>query len=188
MIGDLRRNWSALVVEGVVAIVFGLLALFMPRITLAALVLIFGVYALVDGIVSLVSAVRAQEESPWFALVVRGIVGIGIGVVALVWPRITGLTLLFLIAAWAIITGVLEIVAAVRLRKLVTGEWVMALAGLVSIAFGILVLVAPGTGALAVAWLIGVYAIVFGILLIALGLRLRAHGAAAPAPPIGGAV
>ncbi|HET9986292.1 MAG TPA: HdeD family acid-resistance protein, partial [Longimicrobiales bacterium] len=176
MIGDLTRNWWVLVVEGVLAIVFGLLAFFMPGITLAALVLLFGAYAFVDGIISLVSAVRAQEGSPWWALAIRGVAGIGIGVITILWPGITAVTLLFLIAAWAIITGVLEIVAAIRLRKLISGEWLLALAGIASLAFGILLLVAPGPGALAVVWIIGAYAIIFGVLLIVLGLRLKTHG------------
>jgi uncharacterized membrane protein HdeD (DUF308 family) len=185
MTGDLTRNWWVLVVEGVLAIVFGILAFFVPAITLAALVLLFGAYAFIDGIFSIVAAVRAQEGSPWWALVIRGVAGIGIGIVTILWPGITAIALLFLIAAWAIITGVLEIVAAIRLRRQISGEWLLALAGIASLAFGILLLVSPGAGALAVVWIIGAYAIIFGALLIVLGLRLRAHGAAGAPTPVG---
>ncbi|MBX6365414.1 MAG: HdeD family acid-resistance protein [Gemmatimonadetes bacterium] len=184
MSGDLTRNWWVVVIQGVLAIVFGLLAFFMPGITLAALVLLFGAYAFVDGIFSIVAAVRAQEGSPWWALVIRGVAGIAIGILTILWPGITALALLFLIAAWAIITGVLEIVAAIRLRKLITGEWLLALAGIAALAFGILLIAAPGPGALAVVWIIGVFAIILGALLIVLGLRLRAHRAAVAVPPI----
>ena len=173
--GELARNWWVLVVRGVLAIVFGLLCFFLPALTLAALVLVFGAYALVDGIFALVSAIARQGDRPWWALVIKGIGGMAVGVITFFWPGITALSLLFLIAGWAIGSGALEIATALRLRRQIHGEWLLVLAGAASVVFGILLAIAPGPGALAVLWIIGSYAIVFGVLFIALGVRLRAH-------------
>jgi uncharacterized membrane protein HdeD (DUF308 family) len=171
----LARYWWMFVLRGVVAVIFGILALIWPGITLTALVLLFGAYALVDGIFALGSAIFGGRSSegrrPW--LVLEGIAGILAGILTFIWPGITALVLLFFIAAWAVVTGVFEIIAAVQLRREIQGEWLMALAGVFSIIFGILLFVWPVTGALAVVWLIGIYSIVFGVALIALGIRLR---------------
>lgn len=179
MNGDLTRNWWVLVVRGVLSILFGLLAFFMPGITLAALVIVFGAWAFVDGIFALVSAVAGQGSQPWWALVIKGIAGIAAGVVTLLWPGITAISLLLVIAAWALVSGAFEIAAAIRLRKQIEGEWLLGLAGALSILFGALLLMNPGAGALTVLWLIGAYAIVFGIMFIVLGFKLRkSHGRA----------
>lgn len=180
----LVRNWWIVLLRGVVAILFGLCAFVLPGITLAALVLLFGAYALIDGILGVVTAIRRHGTTDrWWVLLVEGLVSFAAGVLTLLWPAITALVLLWVIAAWALVTGVLEIVAAVRLRKAITGEWLLVLGGIASLAFGILLVVFPAAGALAVVWWIGAYALLFGVLLVALAFRLhawgRSHGGAA---------
>jgi uncharacterized membrane protein HdeD (DUF308 family) len=170
----LARNWWVLVVRGVLAVVFGILAFVLPGATVAALVILFGAFMLVDGLFALVSAWRrADRRTSWWPFVLEGLSGIAIGVITFLWPGVTAFALLYLIAAWAFVTGVFEIVAAIRLRKEIRGELVLALIGLASIIFAVLVILFPGEGAVAIVWAIGAYAVVFGILLIVLGLRLR---------------
>lgn len=177
MLDVLARNWWALVLRGLFAVLFGLAAFFWPGITLAALVLLFGAYALADGLFAIVAAITgADRQTRWWALLLEGIAGILAATVTVLWPGLTALALLYLIAAWAILTGVLEIVAAVRLRREIEGEWLLALGGVASVLFGLYVAVFPGAGALAVVWIIGGYALVAGVLLIALGVRLRGRG------------
>jgi uncharacterized membrane protein HdeD (DUF308 family) len=175
MLETMTRYWWAVTLRGAAALIFGLVALFWPEITLFALVIVFGAYALVDGVVALGAAIMGSRtvagSRGWLA--VEGVLGIIAGIVAFVWPDITALALLWVIAFWALVTGILEIVAAVRLRREIQGEWMLALSGVLSVLFGILLLVWPATGALAVVFLIGLYAIVFGVVLVALGLRLR---------------
>jgi uncharacterized membrane protein HdeD (DUF308 family) len=179
MLDILTRNWWAIALRGLFAVLFGIGAFLWPGLTLAVLVILWGAYALVDGIFNLVAAFRAaQSNMTWWPLVLEGVLGIAAGVIAFLWPGITTLALLYLIAAWAILTGIVEIIAAVRLRHVISGEWLMGLAGLLSIILGVFLIAAPGAGALAVVWTIGAYAILFGIVLIALGFRLRGlqHG------------
>jgi uncharacterized membrane protein HdeD (DUF308 family) len=175
MVASLARNWWLLAIRGIAAILFGLAALIWPGPTLTVLVLLFGAYALVDGVFGLVAGIRraAGGEGRWGWLVVEGLLGIAAGIAAFVWPGLTALVLLYLIAAWAILTGVFELVSAIRLRQEITGEVWLALGGLASIVFGILLLVYPSAGALAVVWIIGVYGILFGVLLLGLAFRLR---------------
>jgi uncharacterized membrane protein HdeD (DUF308 family) len=173
----LAQNWWAVVLRGVMGILFGLVTFVAPGISLAALVLVFGAYALVDGVLAIVSAIRRRGASDrWWVLLLAGLAGVAAGVVTLVWPGITALALLYMIAAWALLTGALEIAAAIRLRKAITGEWLLLLSGIVSIGLGMLLVLFPGPGALAVVLWIGTWALVFGVLLIALGLRLRSWG------------
>jgi uncharacterized membrane protein HdeD (DUF308 family) len=167
------HHWWAFAIRGLAAVLFGILAFALPGVTLAVLVLLWGAYALVDGVLSLVSAFRTDNDHRW-GLLLEGIVGIAAGLVTFFYPGLTALVLLYIIAAWALITGALELYAAVRLRRVINNEWWLVLSGIVSILFGIVLLAAPGAGALAVIWLIGAYAIVFGILM--LGLALRLHG------------
>jgi uncharacterized membrane protein HdeD (DUF308 family) len=170
----LARYWWTLAVRGVVGILFGILTLIWPGITLAVLVILFGAYALVDGIFAIGAAISDRVgSSQWWALILEGMVGILIGLLTFAWPGITALVLLYLIGAWAIITGVLEIVAAIRLRNHIANEWSLGLAGVLSVLFGILMFVWPGATALALVWLIGLYALFFGVLLLALAFRLR---------------
>lgn len=167
-------NWWLLALRGLAAVIFGVLAFVWPHITLTALVFLFGAYALVDGAFAIVAGIRAPREfTRWWVLLIEGILSVIAGVLAFAVPGITALILLILIASWAIVTGVFEIVAAVQLRKHITGEWLLALSGVFSVLFGAALLWNPLAGALAVVWLIGAYAIVFGVLLLALGFKLR---------------
>jgi uncharacterized membrane protein HdeD (DUF308 family) len=178
MLEQLARYWWALAIRGAAAIIFGLLALIWPGITLTALVLLFGAYALVDGVFAVASAIMGRGEPSsrrwWHAL--EGVAAIVAGILTFIWPGITALALLFLIAAWALVTGVIEVFLAIRLRKELEREWMLALAGVASILFGLVLMIFPGSGALALVWLIGIYAIVFGAVLVALSLKLRRHG------------
>jgi uncharacterized membrane protein HdeD (DUF308 family) len=175
MLETLARYWWAVAVRGVAAVLFGLMAIIWPAITVTVLVLLFGAYALVDGVLALATAIfggrSAGGRRLWLAL--EGVAGVLTGVITFVWPGITTLALLWLIAAWVLVTGVLEIVAAVRLRREMEGEWLLALSGVLSVVFGILLIVWPTAGAVTVVWLIGIYAVVFGVAVIALSLRLR---------------
>jgi len=171
----LARNWWALVLRGIAGVIFGVLTFMFPAMTLAVLIILFGAYAIVDGVFNLVAAIVGRTGQPWWHLVLEGIVSIAAGVIAFAWPGLTALALLWVIAGWAIITGVLEIVAAIRLRKHIDNEWWLALSGVASVVFGALLIIAPVAGALAVTLWIGAYAFVFGVLMIALGVRLRRH-------------
>lgn len=174
MLTMLSRYWWLVVLRGVFAILFGVLAFIWPGITIGALVILFGAYALIDGVSSVATGVMHwQENDRWWVMLLEGIAGIVFGILTFVWPAVTAVVLLFFIAVWAIITGVLELVAAVRLRKEIDGEWALGLAGVLSVLFGIVMLLRPGAGALALIWVIGSYAIVFGVLLIFLGFKLR---------------
>jgi uncharacterized membrane protein HdeD (DUF308 family) len=180
----LSRSWWMLLLRGLVAIAFGVLTFARPGITLATLVLVFGAFALADGVLGAWTALthRQDGENRWL-LLLGGLVGIGVGLLTLRAPGITALALLFYIAIWAIATGVLEIVTAIRLRHEIQGEWLLVLAGLCSVAFGVLLMMRPDTGALTVLWLIGTYAVVFGVLLLMLSFRVRGLAkAVAPRP------
>jgi uncharacterized membrane protein HdeD (DUF308 family) len=173
MLHSLAKNWWALALRGLVAVLFGLLTFLLPGITLATLVLLFGAYALVDGIFNVIAFFKVASHQ--WALLIEGVIGIIAGVLTFAWPAITALVLLYLIAFWAILTGTFEIIAAIRLRKVISNEWLLLLIGVLSLLFGLLILFAPGTGALAIVLWIGAYALVFGVFLMALGFRLRGH-------------
>jgi len=170
----LARNWWLVALRGLAAIIFGLLTFIVPGISLLTLVLLFGSYALVEGVLNVIAAVRGRrEEERWWALLLEGLVSIAAGIVTFVLPGLTAVVLVYMIAAWAIVTGVLELVAAVRLRQRVTGEIWLVLSGVASVAFGVLVMIFPGAGALTMVLWIGAYAVVFGALLLGLAFRLR---------------
>jgi uncharacterized membrane protein HdeD (DUF308 family) len=176
-VGTLVRNWWVILLRGIAAIIFGLITFFAPEISLAVLVLVFGAYVFADGVLAIISAVRRRGESKrWWLLFLDGLAGVAAGVVTVIWPDITALALLYLIAAWALVTGGLEIAAAIRLRKVITGEWLLVLIGIASIALGVMLALFPGTGALAVVLWIGAYALASGILMIVLSFRLRSWG------------
>jgi uncharacterized membrane protein HdeD (DUF308 family) len=173
----LAINWWSLVIRGLAGTALGILTFAWPGITLAALVFLFAGYAFVDGVMSLIGAVRAAEaHERWGSLVLEGLVGIGTALVTVAWPAITTLALVYLIAGWATVTGILEVIAAIRLRSYISGELLLVLSGVVSILLGVLLAIAPITGALAIALWMGAYAFVFGVLLVALGFRLRTWG------------
>jgi uncharacterized membrane protein HdeD (DUF308 family) len=175
MSGVLQRttdHWWVFALKGVAAIAFAIVAFAWPGLTLAVLVLVWGSYALIDGVLSILAAFRTDQDHRW-ALVLGGIIGVGAGVATFVWPGLTALVLVYIIAFWALLTGVLELVAAWRLRAAIQNEWWMALGGLATVVFGILLIISPGAGALALVWLIAAYAVVFGIVLLILAFRLR---------------
>ena len=173
MLHALAANWWALAIRGLVAIVFGLLTFFVPGITLVTLVFLFGAYALVDGLFNVIAFFRVAGHH--WAFLLEGIIGILAGILTFAWPAITAIALLYLIAFWALFTGVFEIIASIRLRKVISNEWLLLLLGLLSVCFGALILFAPGVGALAIVLWIGAYALVFGVILLALAFRLRGH-------------
>jgi uncharacterized membrane protein HdeD (DUF308 family) len=176
-VDTLVRNWWLVVLRGAAGILFGIMTFFAPGISLAALVLFFGAYALVDGVLALVSVFRDRaEKDRWWLLVFEGIAGIAAGIITFFWPGITAIALLYIIAAWALVTGVVEVAAAIQLRKVIDDEWLLGLSGVLSIGLGILLMLFPGAGALALVIWIGAYALVFGTLLVILGFRLRSWG------------
>lgn len=177
MLRALAQNWWLLLLRGIAAIAFGIMAFVWPGITLLTLTILWGAYALVDGAFALWSAItgRTSAIAPRWWLAIVGVAGLAAGILTFAWPGMTALILLMFIAWWAIIVGVMEIWGAIRLRKEIEGEWLLALAGLLSVAFGIAMLVWPGVGALAVVWLIGWYAILLGVIWIALAFRLKKH-------------
>jgi uncharacterized membrane protein HdeD (DUF308 family) len=180
MLNVLARNWWALLIRGIAAVIFGILAFVWPGATIVAIGILFGAYAFVDGIFAIVAAVRAAEaHERWGALAIEGVIGLVIAAITFYDVGITIFALFFTIAAWAFLTGILEIVAAIQLRKQLANEVWLILGGILSILFAVLMVWRPVAGALAVIWIIGIYAIVFGITMIALSLRLRSHATAA---------
>jgi uncharacterized membrane protein HdeD (DUF308 family) len=176
----LSRWWWTFVLRGVVAIGFGILAFFSPAWGLAILVVLFGAWALIDGIGSLIGGIRTRgQDRSWWLEVLEGLAGVAAGVIALALPEFAAQVLVLLIAAWAVVTGAIEIVLAIRLRRVIRGEAWMGLAGVASILFGVLLVVFPAAGALSLVWLIAAFAIVFGAFEIAIGWRLRSHEASA---------
>jgi len=173
MLHTLAANWWAIALRGLVAVLFGLLTFFLPGITLVTLVLLFGAYALVDGIVSAIAFFRVASHH--WVLLAEGVIGIVAGIVTFLWPAITAIALLYIIAFWAVFTGIFEIMAGIRLRKVVANEWLLLLMGTLSVLFGMLILFSPGAGALAIVLWIGAYALIFGIFLLAFAFRLRGH-------------
>jgi len=176
LLQELTKHWWLLLLRGVAAIAFGILAFIWPGVTLFTLVILYGAFALIDGILALVAAFASRSQTvPRWWLVLTGILGIAAGLIAMLWPGITALVLILFIGAWAVVRGVMEILAAIQLRKQIEGEWLLALAGALSMLFGLGVLIFPGSGALALVWLIAIYAIAIGVVMIMLALRLRAH-------------
>lgn len=169
IVTTVARHWWALALRGACAVLFGLMAFAWPGLTLAVLVLLFGAYALTDGVFAIVAGVRGGLG----ALILVGLLGIAAGLGTFFWPGLTALALLYAIAVWSIFRGIFEIVAAVRLRKEIEGELLLAAAGVLSIGFGVLLILFPGAGALSLVWLIGSFAVVWGVVLVMLGFRLR---------------
>lgn len=168
----LAQHWWVVLLRGVLAILFGVMAWAWPGVTLAVLVLIWGAYALTDGIFQVIAGIRGK----WGSLVVLGLLGIAAGVVTFVWPGITAITLIWVFAFWAIVAGILQVSAAVRLRQEVRGEWLWIVSGVFTVFLGVLLLLYPGAGALSVTWLIGSLAVAWGILLVVLAFKLKGLG------------
>src|SRR4030042_2615655 len=161
----LKRTWWVLLLQGLAAVLFGVLALVWPGLTLATLVLLFGAYALVDGAFAVVgSLAHLKEYEDWWLVLLTGLASIAVGILTFIQPGITAMSLLFLIAAWALVIGVLTIVQAIQLRKVIEGEWLLILSGIASVLFGLFVFALPGAGALSLNWLIATYALVCGVL------------------------
>ena len=169
----LSRNWWAILIRGIAAMLFGFLALIWPQGTLLVLVLLFGAYALVDGVFAIAAALRGTRPHGSGWLLIEGGIGVIIGLVTFFVPAITGLVLLYFIAAWAILTGVAEIAQAILLRRSLSHEWLLIVSGALSVVLGVFLMIFPGAGALGLVWVIGLYALAFGALLIGLSLRLR---------------
>jgi uncharacterized membrane protein HdeD (DUF308 family) len=175
MVHALAKNWWLILLRGIAAVIFGALTFVWPGVTLVTLVLLWGAFALADGVLALIAAIMGGQPAPRWWLAVAGLLGIAAGLVTLTMPGITALLLLYFIAFWAIAIGVMQVAGAIRLRKEIDNEWMLIASGIISVLFGLILLVAPGAGALGVLFVIGVYAIIYGIILITLALRLRRH-------------
>jgi uncharacterized membrane protein HdeD (DUF308 family) len=176
MLHALAKCWWLLLLRGIAAIVFGALAFIWPGLTLVTLVLLYGAFAIVDGVIALAAAFSGLAKTvPTWWLVVVGLLGIAAGIVTFLWPGLTAILLVLFIGAWALVHGIFEIIGAIKLRKEIDNEWTLILGGVLSVIFGGIILIAPGAGALALVWAIAAYAIVFGVLFVAFSLRLRRH-------------
>jgi uncharacterized membrane protein HdeD (DUF308 family) len=174
MLIGLARKWWVLLLNGICAIVFGLTAFTWPGMTLLTLTIVYGLYCIAEGVASIiVSVTRGKRGESWGVMLFRGVISLIAGGVALFWPAMTAIALLVLIAVWAIVRGIFEIIAAIRLRQIINNEWLLVLGGIISVLFGAFIMARPGSGALSLIWIIGAFAIAHGILLIALSLKLH---------------
>jgi uncharacterized membrane protein HdeD (DUF308 family) len=173
----LAQNWWLLLLRGIAAILFGILAFTWPGLTLLTLIFLWGAYAIVDGVCALWATVsgRGNAMAPRWWLAIVGFAGILAGILAFAWPGVTAYVLLLFIASWAVVTGVMQILGAIRLRKEIEGEWLLILSGALSIVFGLALFAQPGAGALALIWLIGWAAVIIGVIYVVLAFRLKAH-------------
>ncbi|SEG75887.1 HdeD family acid-resistance protein [Bosea lathyri] len=177
LLSALSGHWWLVLLRGIAAIIFGVLAFVWPGASLLALVMLYGCYALADGVLALVAAISGGAPALRWWLALIGVLGIAAGAIAFLWPGQVALFLVLLIGAWSICHGILEIIGAIALRKQIDHEWMLLLAGALSVLFGIAVLAWPASGALALIWLIGSYALLFGVLLVGLAFRLKTHRA-----------
>jgi uncharacterized membrane protein HdeD (DUF308 family) len=178
MIVVLMGNWRTLALRAIAALAFGILALAWPRLTLTALVLLWGVFVLVDGVTILAQVARDRAAEHRWARVLMGVVSVAAGLITVAWPGITALALLMVIAAWAFLTGAIEIAAAIRLRRELHHEWLLVFAGMLAIGVAAALVISPAAGALAITWLIGWFAIIYGVVRLMLAWRLRQFEAA----------
>jgi len=174
MLTGMLKHWWILVIRGLVSILFAVLAFTQPSLTFAALVILLGIFILLDGLAAVVLALRTRDDHDWGVVLLEGLLGVGLGVATLLYPAMTAGLLVLFVALWCLITGIFEISAAIRLRKEIDNEWMLGLAGFVSIALGGLMLFRPDAGAISIIWWIGAYAAFFGLLLVGLGIKLRA--------------
>jgi len=175
MLHALAKHWWLTLLRGICAVVFGILTFVWPGVTLFTLVILYGAFALADGILAIAAAIMGGSPAPRWWLAIVGLAGIAAGILTFMWPGLTALLLLFFIAGWAIASGIMQVIGAIRLRREIDNEWLLAAGGLLSIVFGLVLLFRPGTGALALILVIGAYAIIEGLLLIAFAFRLRKH-------------
>ncbi len=174
MFVDLARNWWVLLIRGILAVIFGIIALINPAVTLAVLVLYIGAWYLVDGIFSIITSLTAPKGyRGWVWLLVSGVSGVIIGLITFFMPGVTAVVLLYYVIAWLVVTGVMQVIAGIRLRKEISGEFFLITGGILSVLLGLYFLVNPGAGALAFIWLIGAYALVFGVVMMITAFRLR---------------
>lgn len=184
MIRVISKYWWVFTVRGFIAIVFGLAALLWPALTLGVMVLLFGLFALFEGLLTMVTSFGKGDEKGGWTLLIEGLAGIlvcvivllGSSIGAMLWPRVAAVMLVYYIAGWAILAGLFRIITAIRIRKEIKGEWLLGLSGLISIFVGLILILRPEAGVLAVAWLIGIFAIILGILQLLLGLKLKGVG------------
>ena len=165
----LARNWWLLLIRGILAVLFGLMAFAWPALTLVTLVLLYGAFAFVDGL----TAIWVGASSRAWGVLFFGILGVIVGIYTFFYPGVTAIALLYLIAAWALVRGIFEIVTAIQLRKEISYEWALIVGGLISIIFGIVLIANPGAGALAMVVVIGAFALMFGVMMIVLAFRVR---------------
>jgi len=175
MVRALAKNWWLLLLRGIAAIIFGVLAFAWPGLTLLTLILFYGAFALVDGVLAITAAITGGAPAPRWWLAIVGLLGIAAGLLTFLMPGLSALVLLFFIAGWAIATGALQIIGAIQLRKEIDNEWLLILGGVISVLFGVGMMLAPGAGALALVWVIGTYAVIIGVVFVALALRLKKH-------------
>ncbi|EOD78720.1 putative membrane protein [Grimontia indica] len=175
LVGALSRNWWVLLLRGIASIIFGFMLWTLPtEESVETLILVFGIFAFVDGALQVWTAIMERKERDnWVVLMLWGVVGIAAGIMTFTVPGLTAVALLFYIAVWAIAKGVLEIIAAIRLRKEITGEWLLILGGIISILFGGFLMSNPAAGATALIWVIAMYAFIFGVLFVALSFKLK---------------
>jgi uncharacterized membrane protein HdeD (DUF308 family) len=178
LLHSLSRYWWLVLLRGIAFIVFGVLAFMWPGLTVVTLILFWGAFVLVDGVLALAEAIMGGNMGSRWWLALIGVAGIAAGILTFMWPGLTALLLLTFIAVWAIVLGVFQIAGAIRLRKEIDNEWTLILGGVLSVLFGLAMLIAPGAGALALIWVVAIYAVVFGILLVLLSFRLKKHQAA----------
>jgi uncharacterized membrane protein HdeD (DUF308 family) len=171
----LARNWWLILLRGICAVIFGILTFIWPGLTLLTLVLFYGAFSLLDGAFSITAALKGGAPVPRWWLAIIGVLGIAVGIITLMWPQITGIVLLMFIAGWAIASGVLQIFGAISLRKEIEGEWLLIASGILSVIFGVFLIMFPGAGALSLALVIGAFAVAYGILIIGFSLRLKKH-------------
>lgn len=168
------KYWWSFLIRGILATLFGVVAIVIPGLTLEALAMLLAAFLVVDGVLSFIASFRGRHLGPrWGFLLFEGLVGVALGLFTFVWPGVTVLAIILIIGFWALITGIFEILAAVKLRAEIEGEWLLGLGGILSILFSIILFTNPGVGAVALVWIIGVYAVLFGISMIFLGIRLR---------------
>ncbi|HVO92088.1 MAG TPA: HdeD family acid-resistance protein [Terriglobales bacterium] len=175
LLHSLAKNWWLVLLRGIAAVLFGVLALGWPGLTLLTLILLYGAYALADGVIAIIAAITGNAPVGRWWLAIVGIVGVAVGALTFMLPGITALILLYTMAGWAVAIGVLQIIGAIRLRKEIDNEWFLILSGAISVLFGLGVILHPGAGALALVWVIGTYAIIAGVLYIGLAFRLKKH-------------